>query len=181
MAANPSPNQPNEMEELLAERREELQMLSTMITQLEVQIQDITAQIAHLVEKYEVNRDFLAAAGDLGRFTSNFSGRAVERMVIDMERGERKVYMDLVVLVANNKNAAEKEAKTLNEKLQVLHTELAEYKATQVKSQEEHDELAAFIAKERAREEGDGPQEVVSREAEPSAGVDDANGTGSIL
>lgn len=158
MPAPLSPNQLDQMEYPLTDRMEDLKILKERIVQLEMQVADVSTQIHRLREKHDINKTFLAELSDIGGVIGRFSRIGDRGIIADMERSERKLFMELIVLIANNRNAADNEAKALGQHLQSLLTDLEDLKAKRRKIQGKDDDLDAF-ANQQVNEEENGPRE----------------------
>uniref|UniRef100_A0A8H7N8D1 Uncharacterized protein n=1 Tax=Bionectria ochroleuca TaxID=29856 RepID=A0A8H7N8D1_BIOOC len=160
---------------------EELDAFRQGIVELEEVVEEARAEIHHLIEKSDINREFLSKLSDVGKLTSHFAGKRIQGTVADMERSERKLFMELTVLVANNRAAADKVAKNIRERLPKMETKLEELKAQYQREQGEQNFFARFIPEQQVNEEENGPREDPSPEDGESREVDNPNDAETIL
>lgn len=162
---------------------EKLDAFRQGIIELQEVVNEARTELHRLVEKSDVNREFLSKLSDVGKHTSHFAGRKNQGTVADMERSERKLFMELTVLVANNRATVDRVAKNIQERLPKMEAELEELKAEYNREQGEHNFFARFIpeqqfnaeenvSEQQVNAEQDGPREDLSREDGKSREVD---------
>ncbi|CAI6062984.1 unnamed protein product [Clonostachys chloroleuca] len=182
---------------------EELDAFRQGIIELQEVVNEARTELHRLVEKSDVNREFLSKLSDVGKHTSHFAGRRNQGTVAEMERSERKLFMELTVLVANNRATVDRVAKNIRERLPKMEAELEELKAEYNREQGEHNFFARFIpeqqvdaeenvpgqqvnaeenvSEQQVNAEQDGPREDLPREDWESREVDNPDDAGDIL
>ncbi|CAH0041928.1 unnamed protein product [Clonostachys rhizophaga] len=165
---------------------QELDAFKQGIIELQEVVDEARTEIHRLVEKSDVNREFLSRLSDAGKLTSHFADRRNQGTVADMERSERKLFMELTVLVANNRATVDRVANNIRERLPKMEAELEELKAEYKREQGEHNFFSRFIPEQQVdagenvpeqqvNTEQEGPREDLSREDGESREVDNPN------
>ncbi|CAG9989368.1 unnamed protein product [Clonostachys byssicola] len=151
---------------------DELDAFRQGIVELEEVVQEARAELHRLLEKSDVNKEFLSKLTDMGKLTSHF--RRTQGTVRDMELAERALYQDLMVLVANNRLKVDQQSATIQERLPTMEAELQELKDQYRREQGEQNFLARLIPEQQVNAEedssGDDPssENGESQEAESS-------------